>query len=123
MVELVPATPEMVRAVCGEAGLPRSAYALAAIEDGRVLGLGAAAVVGVRWIVCCQIHPEVRAELKAYRRPLLEAARRVLALTARRPALPVHAQPDPAVPGAVAFLAHLGFAPRGDGDWELRRTR
>jgi hypothetical protein len=88
------------------------------LHDGRVLGGGAAFIAGSHWEVVCRIQPDIQAQLLRYRRPLLMAAQHLLAVTRTR-RLPVLAEPDLSIPGAVSFLKHLGFRRMAGNSYRL----
>lgn len=77
---------------------------LAVLQGERLLGVGGIVPVGAMWVASCRIQPELR----AHRRALLKAARRVLELAQSRK-MPVYAEPEAGIQTAGAFLAHLGF--------------
>lgn len=111
------ATAQDLQELGAAAGRP--GYWVAAVQDGTVLGAGGIVPAGATWVAACVIRPEVRARLREYRRPLLRAARATLEL-ARARQMPVYAEADRAVPGAVAFLEHLGFRPHPAGGYVLK---
>ncbi len=81
---------------------------LAVLQGERLLGVGGIVPAGAMWVASCRIQPEARQNLRAHRRALLEAARRVLELAQSRK-MPVYAEPEAGIQTAGAFLAHLGF--------------
>jgi|GEM_PF-2752246 len=102
--------------------LERPGYWVAAVDGERVLGAGGITAAGAVWVAACVIRPEVRAELRRYRRALLAAARAALA-PATRMRVPVYAEPDEDVANAAAFLEHLGFRPHPAGGYLLEAPR
>lgn len=115
--EVVFPTPEMLREFYGHPPKLGGRY-VAVVQGGKVLGLGCIRADESRWVVSCEIRPEVRAEIWKYRRYLLLAARKLLQVAARR-GMSLHASADPSVMRSDAFLAHLGFElaqhdPRGN---------
>lgn len=108
VVEIRPGTAADITQLLAGEPAPRSAYWVVAAHGERVLGGGAAFIAGSHWAVVCRIQPDIQAQLTRYRRPLLMAAQHLLAVTRTR-RLPVLAEPDTRIPGAVTFLAHLGF--------------
>lgn len=107
-VEIRPGTAADIAQLLAGEPAPRSAYWVVAAHGERVLGGGAAFIAGSHWSVVCRIQPDIQAQLVRYRRPLLVAAQHLIAVTRTR-RLPVLAEPDPSIPGAVSFLEHLGF--------------
>ena len=114
MVEVIPATQAHLEAFYGKA-LSRSVYAIAGIEDGKVIGLAGVYREPYRFVMFSEITPELKRRPKAIIKGF-----RMLQDVVRRRDIPVHAQPDAAEPGAVRFLEHLGFNEFVQGVYEWR---
>lgn len=116
MVEIVPATQAHVSALYG-GSLPVTLYGVAAIEDGKLLCMGALYVENGCMVATCKIADEARPNLKRYARVFFMGWSRLRAIAeARR--LPVRARPDPDAPRSAALLDRLGFVPIENGAWE-----
>ena len=116
MVSLVPATEAHVRALYSSP-LPVTVFGVAGVEAGRVLGLGALYLEQGCMVATCRFSDEAKRDLKRHTRAILIAARRLLAVAAKK-RLPVRAIAAPGEVRAEALLAHLGFAPIENGVWE-----
>jgi N-acetylglutamate synthase-like GNAT family acetyltransferase len=104
MIRLIPATQETVRAAYGLETPPRSVRAIAAEKDGEVIGCaGVYLHDGVR-IMFSDLGPELRARPKW----IIRGWRRLMEMV-QASDIPVLAAADEDIPGAPAFLEHLGF--------------
>lgn len=103
MIELVPATGEMLRVFYPD-GLRQSVRALAAVRDGEVLG-----IVGVYPADGRQaVFMEVKDELRKHPRVFIRGARIVMQWI-RNARMPTHAMCDQSIEAAERFLVHYGF--------------
>lgn len=91
--EIVPATAEML-------DTPHTVQAIAVVLDGEVLGVGGI-ILGSQ-----MIFAQITDALRADRRSLVRAYRRVLGLTRARP---LYAHADPEIEGSERLLEHMGF--------------
>ena len=104
---------------------PRSGIAYTVFEDEQVIGLGGIYPDRSRYVVYCDIRPDILAVLPftlKYKRALVKAARIVLIQTARSQ-MPVHAAPDIGIESAESFLSHLGFDELIEGVWQWQPPR
>ena len=115
MTEIMPATAEMIRALHKE--LPRTVRAIAAVEDGRVLGIAGLYPQDGYLVLFGAVAPETRAEMCRHKRTLLRIVWEVLGMALRR-RTPVVAMADPDIEGSERLLLHLGFMPQNDGSYK-----
>lgn len=102
---------------------PRSSIGYTVFEDDQVIGLGGIYPHHSRYVVYCDIRPDILAVLPhtlKYKRALVKAAKLVLIQTARSQ-MPVHAAPDIGIESAESFLTHLGFDELIEGVWQWQR--
>ena len=115
MTEIVPATAEMIRALHKE--LPRTVRAIAAVEDGRVLGIGGLYPQDGYLVLFGAVAPETRAEMCRHKRTLLRVVWAVLGMAIKR-RTPVLAMADPDIDGSERLLLHLGFIPQDNASYQ-----
>lgn len=108
MTEIVSATAEMIQALHRE--LPRTVRAIAAVENGEVLGVTGFYPQEGHLVIFADIAPKARAEICRHKRTLIKCAWKVLGMAMRR-RMPIVATADPEIEGADRLLEHLGFAP------------
>ncbi len=116
MINLVPATPEILAAHYPEP-LPQTVRAIAAVKDGRVMGIagfyhGKAGAV---------VFADLSDELRKAPRVLINGARWIFS-TLKDKRFSVFAKCDERIEAAERFLLHLGFK-RIDNDffeWQPR---
>jgi len=114
MVELVPATEEMIVSFYGR--IPyQTIRAIAGIRDGEVIGIGGYHVLHRRLFVFSDLKPEAMKEKKA----IVRAARKVLAMV-EKSGIPGVAIPDENIEGAERFLSRIGFEAQPSGVYEWR---
>ena len=102
MVEIRPATQELLRAFSGE-DHRRTVRALVALEDGEVIG-AAGLYVDPERLVC---FAKLTERMRKHPRAIVRAAKRLLEMARGR--APVHAMADPQIEGSVKLLERLGF--------------
>lgn len=103
MIEIVPATAEMIAALQGRPA-QQTTRAIAAVKDGRVLGAAGYFVrdaTAVAWL-------QAGEELRRHPRVLILGARLLLRRLAELD-MPIIASCDRREPSAERFLAHWGF--------------
>lgn len=100
MIELVPATKEHIEAMYGETQ-GRTVRAIAAVEDGKVLGVGGIYQTAGNTVIFANLSDELRKRP----RKLVEASRIVLRWIEGN----AHAICDPQIKTAQNFLEHYGF--------------
>lgn len=93
---------EIVPATAGMLDTPHTVQAIAVVRGEEVLGVGGV-IVGSQ-----MIFARITDALRADRRSLVRAYRRVLSLTALRP---LYAHADPEIEGSERLLEHMGFEP------------
>lgn len=103
MVEIVPATEQMIEAF-GEEPIGKTVYAIAAIDGERTLGVAGFYLSSAGAIVFSKVSDE----LKRRPRQILKAAKMLLGMI-RSKGLVAYAERDLNVPTAQTFLEHLGF--------------
>lgn len=116
MVELVPATREILESHYGDS-LGRTAYAIAAVDGDRVLGVAGFYVAPVSVVVFSEISDELRRMPKV----ILKGSRMILEMV-RKKGLVAYAKCDKRIEAAQRFLEHLGFT-RFNGEifvWQPR---
>lgn len=101
--EIVPATTEQLQAFRGRT-LERSVRAVAAVRNGKVLGVAGIYPGSAGWVMFADLSEEVRRD----RRLVVRGYRAVQDLARRRP-MPVVAIADPEIPGSDVLLEHMGF--------------
>lgn len=116
-LEIVPVTAEHVAQVWDEPA-PKTFRGLAVVDGEKTLGVTGIYPDQACFVLVAKIAPEGRERINGGRnlRTLMIAARRVLKLASRWQ-MPVHAVPDPGIPGATNMLKHLGFAPYFKDTW------
>ncbi len=102
MIEIVPATPEIVRSFGMDT--MRSARMLAVIDTGLVLGIAGLYPDGNRQVA----FMELSSELKRHPRAIVRAGR-IFMKWVRESRLPVHALCDEEIAHAASHLEHWGF--------------
>lgn len=108
MIEIVPATTQMIGTL--NRGLPKTVRAVAAVQDGEVLGVAGFFPHEGHLIMFADIAPVARAEICRHKRTLVRCARRVMGMAIER-GMPIIASADPDIEGSDRLLLHLGFAP------------
>lgn len=108
---IVPATRDLLAQI-GIEQLPRTVEAFVALQDERPVACAGVYLDGQRMVAFSHLTPEVRAD----RRVIVAGYRRMIEIAAGR-GLPLHATPDPTVPGSEALLEHMGFQPGPRGVW------
>lgn len=103
MTAIVSATSEMVREFYGN-DIAKSARMLAAIEDGRVIGILGMFPQGSRNV----IFMDLTARLRAQPRVIFRAWTMVLRWI-EQSRMPVHTMCDETIEAAERFLVHFGF--------------
>lgn len=103
MIEIVPATKEILDEHYGKE-LPRSCRAIAAVKDGRVLGVAGFHMDKIAMVV----FSELSDELKRSPRALIKGWR-LLAKMMRARGVMAYARCDSNIEAAERFLIHLGF--------------
>jgi hypothetical protein len=110
VIEIVPATAELLDVYFGETPAPRI-RGYVALLDGRPIGVGGFAYRGGTVEVFSNIKPE----MKQYRVTLFKVARMIMRHV-EIVGLPAFATPDPDEPTADRFLARLGFERVSDSE-------
>lgn len=106
-----PATPEDVSAV----GQRReTCRAMAVEESGRLLAVFGIYPFSTRWVMFAWATDEYRANKRA----VVAGVRAMWNLIASRPAMPILAHADPAIPGSDVLLKHMGFEPLSEGIYQ-----
>lgn len=108
MVEIVPATQELVAAYLGRPS-PHTFKGYAAVRDGQPIGLAGIYREGSHLVA----FSEVSGELKDHKRAMVEGRRLVRQMMAEVHR-PVFAEVNAQEPGAPKLLARLGFVPLHD---------
>ena len=115
MPEIRPATAEMIKALNRD--VPRTVRAIAAVEDGKVLGITGFYPQEGHLVMFADIAAEARAEISRHKRTLVRCAWKVMGMAMQR-RMPIVANADPDIEGADRLLLHLGFEPRnGSYQW------
>lgn len=104
MVEIIPATSEILKAHYKEP-FGKSVYAIAAVEDGRVLGVAGFYYRPVGAVVFADIS-----ELRSRPKVLIRGYRMILEKI-RQKGLTAYAKCDQQIEAAERFLRHIGFQP------------
>lgn len=122
-LEIVPVTAEHVAQIWGEMA-PVTFRGLSVVDGARVLGITGIYADEARHVLVAKIAPEGREMLERGRhvKTLLIAARRMLAIAGERD-MPVHAVPEPDIPGSENLLRHLGFTPFYKDTWSWPGSR
>ena len=110
MIELVHGDADIIRQVEGK--VTRTTYCIAAIEDGKVLGIAGYYPRDDHLVAWVRVTPE----LKQRPRLIVQGARMLLAMMARR-RMPIVAGRDVDEPSAKRFLTHFGFTPYKGDTW------
>ncbi len=103
MVEIVPATEAMIKAI-GEEPIGKTVYAIVVVDGARTLGVGGFYLSSIGAVAFSKVSDE----LKRKPRQILKAARMLLAMI-RSKGLVAYAERDPKIETAASFLEHLGF--------------
>ncbi len=116
-LDIVPMTAAHVAQVWDEPA-PVTFRGLAVVDGDRALGVTGIYADNARFVLVAKIAPEGREMLESGRhvKTLMVAARRVLALASQW-RMPVHAVPEPGIPGSENLLKHLGFTPFYKETW------
>ncbi len=105
MIDIVPATTEIVKKFYGETP-PKTVHAIAAVRDGEILGIAGIFSIGMAWMMFSDMKPEILADKRA----MVRALRVIRKLVADK-RLPVYANPDPNAKGADILIEHAGVEP------------
>lgn len=103
MLEVVPATKELLTEYYGEPQDPR-VRAFVALLDGKPIGVGGIAYRGQNLEVFSDLQPE----MKRYKLTIYKVARKIRDIL-REKRLPAFAVANPDEPTADAFLRRIGF--------------
>lgn len=115
MPEIVPATSEMIQTLNRD--LPRTVRAIAAVEDGKVLGVAGFYPQEGHLVMFADIAAEARAQINRHKRTLIRCSWKVMGMAMQR-RMPIVASADPEIEGADRLLLHLGFEPHnGSYQW------
>lgn len=117
MIDLVPATPELLAAKDGLRGLP-CLRAICGVEDGRLVGIAGTYLRADGLIAFVEVEPWVW----NHKRVVVRAARKFFEW-ARSTRLPVHAMASNEFPKSRQFLVHYGFKLLFDNVYELNHER
>lgn len=110
-----PATREDFAAFDGRTP-EHTAWAVAGVVDGRVIGLGGF-MRRQGWLFAfCDLTPEAR----KYKVTMVKTARRILDEARKSGRRYIYAIADPDEPGAERWLQSLGFEPVGEGMFKWR---
>jgi hypothetical protein len=105
MVQIVPATMELLKRFYGEEP-KRSQRAVVAIKDDRIIGVAGIYTEKERSVMFSEMSDECRKD----KRTVVKGIRAVMKLASAR-AMPVMALADPEIEGSEKLLEHMGFAP------------
>jgi hypothetical protein len=103
VIEIVPATQELLSRYYGERPYPRI-RGFVAIQDGEPIGVGGIAYRGE----ALEVFSDLKPEMKAHKKTLYKTARRIVEIL-RQKRLPAYACANPEEPTADRFLTRLGF--------------
>lgn len=108
MIEVIPATRELLDRLLGDDPRPRI-RAFVALLDGEPVGVAGIAYRGDK----LEVFSNLRPEMMGHRLTIYRTARKIVAFLAQdwRTA---YALPQADIPGAVRFLERLGFEPEGE---------
>lgn len=118
MIDIVPTTAAHVRELYGR-DLPMTIYGVSALDDDKVLGMGALLLTEGCMIAVCKVSEEARADIRRHRRAFIVGWRKLLAIAKAR-GLTVRAVPQEHIVGARSMLRHFGFHEIENGVWECQ---
>ncbi len=104
MIEIVPATADMIKSLVGR-GTIKTVKAVAAVEGERVLGVAGVYLFDGKQIMFADFTDELRAKPRAMVKGWKILRQMV------RPGITVYAEADPKIERSAEYLEHFGFEP------------